>query len=938
MPIFKKKIPALGLAALAILTVAWGLPAAGYAQPAEEDLTAKWTFDAGSGATATEVKTGTETEIMSPYRQPTRVAGPSGSALRLDGYTTYLQHYLPQEVETPSRALTTSAWVALEAYPVTNAPIVNRYTFPDAGYFFGMDKLGRWYLAVSIDGEWYTCWAEDRFPKDEWVHVAGTFDSQTGEMAVYLNGEVAGTATVPATPFTEDQAHPMMVGRNVSSPSIGPFETGLLNGLLDEVAVYHEALAQTQIRDMVQAGAPPSEPALGVPEDYFAGDEHRPAYHPIPPSDWTNEPHGLVRHDGAYHLFYQKNPNGPYWEQIHWGHLRSENLTEWNEQPIALAPDPGWDNRGIWSGDAVVKNDLLTLIYTGVGGGKAGIGVAQEGGNERRFDKRAANPVIPAAPSGTDDFRDPYLWQEGGTWHMIVGSGFTGEGGTALHYTAPNLTDWTYQGPFFSGQRSRSGRFWEMPILVPLEGDKYVFSVTTVEDPEENSTGSSEARALYWIGEVSGGTFQPDHEAPKPLDLVNQFLSPTVSWKGRDQPVAVGIVPDDRPPQEQLEAGWAHTFSLPRVWRLCGAQQEQLCQAPAPELDTLRGPHASREDLTITPNESGHLNGTSGRQLEIQAELASGDADVVGMDVYKAPDYQETTRIYYDATDETINLDTRLSNQSRDGELKSAPLSLNDGEPLNLRVYVDHSVLTVFVNGREAFSARVYPSMEASTRVDLFAEGGEATAQRIEVWRMAGDNRPLRLPVEMSSFDVQQEDRDAVFTWRTLTETNNRGFEIQQRSAETDDWEKVGFKASEASGGTSTEAISYRFRLEDLKYGRHTFRLVQVDRDGARTPSSVERTVEIGPSGRYALSSVYPNPLPRTQAGTVKVAVQKAQKITVRLYDALGQRVRTLHDGALAPNETKRLRIEPGDLSSGVYFVRVEGDDFSASRKVVLVR
>jgi hypothetical protein len=70
----------------------------------------------------------------------------------------------------------------------------------------------------------------------------------------------------------------------------------------------------------------------------------------------------------------------------------------------------------------------------------------------------------------------------------------------------------------------------------------------------------------------------------------------------------------------------------------------------------------------------------------------------------------------------------------------------------------------------------------------------------------------------------------------------------------------------------------------------------------------------------------------------VKVAVQKAQEITVGLYDALGQRVRTLHDGALAPNETKRLRIEPSDLSSGVYFVRVEGDDFSASRKVVLVR
>jgi hypothetical protein len=196
------------------------------------------------------------------------------------------------------------------------------------------------------------------------------------------------------------------------------------------------------------------------------------------------------------------------------------------------------------------------------------------------------------------------------------------------------------------------------------------------------------------------------------------------------------------------------------------------------------------------------------------------------------------------------------------------------------------------------------------------------------------------LPVELASFTAQPDDkRKAILTWRTLTETNNRGFEIQQRSAETDDWEKVGFKASEASGGTSTEAVSYRFRTEELAYGRHTFRLVQEDRDGTRTTLGQHTpTVEVTLSERYDLTGLYPNPLRQGQTGTAEVAVRRAQDVTAALYDALGRRVRVLHDDPLNANETKRLRIRAGDLSSGVYFLRVRGENFAASEKVVLVR
>ena len=99
----------------------------------------------------------------------------------------------------------------------------------------------------------------------------------------------------------------------------------------------------------------------------LAGDRHRPLYHFIAPANWMNDPNGAFFWKGKYHLFYQYNPNGPFWGTIHWGHAISSDLVHWEDLPIALVPSKdGPDKGGCWSGCVVDDNGVPTALYTGL--------------------------------------------------------------------------------------------------------------------------------------------------------------------------------------------------------------------------------------------------------------------------------------------------------------------------------------------------------------------------------------------------------------------------------------------------------------------------------------------------------------------------------------------------------------------------------------------
>lgn len=189
------------------------------------------------------------------------------------------------------------------------------------------------------------------------------------------------------------------------------------------------------------------------------------------------------------------------------------------------------------------------------------------------------------------------------------------------------------------------------------------------------------------------------------------------------------------------------------------------------------------------------------------------------------------------------------------------------------------------------------------------------------------------LPVELTDFTAQANQDAVLLSWQTASESDNAGFEIQYR--QSDDiaaWAAIGFVEGH---GTTTEAQRYSHRAAHLMPGRHVFRLKQVDLDGTFAYSA-EVEVDLEVPGTHVLSAAYPNPFnPRSQ---FRLAVAQDQVVRIAVFDALGQQVDVLHDGALTGGTTHTFAIDGGNLPSGTYLYRVTGESFAESRTISLVK
>jgi hypothetical protein len=196
---------------------------------------------------------------------------------------------------------------------------------------------------------------------------------------------------------------------------------------------------------------------------------------------------------------------------------------------------------------------------------------------------------------------------------------------------------------------------------------------------------------------------------------------------------------------------------------------------------------------------------------------------------------------------------------------------------------------------------------------------------------LASDTEPL--PVELASFEGLAAENDVRLTWRTASEQNNAGFNIQ-RQHEGVTWTTIGFVESKATGGTTSEPQSYRFRDTDLPYAADalTYRLRQVDVDGTESLSE-EVVVQRGVSDLELLGT-YPNPA-RSQA-TVRFAVPNGtDDARLVLYDLLGRAVRRVE---VTGTERQTMTLGTDGLASGMYFLRLTGGGQTVTRKLTVVR
>jgi hypothetical protein len=190
------------------------------------------------------------------------------------------------------------------------------------------------------------------------------------------------------------------------------------------------------------------------------------------------------------------------------------------------------------------------------------------------------------------------------------------------------------------------------------------------------------------------------------------------------------------------------------------------------------------------------------------------------------------------------------------------------------------------------------------------------------------------VPVEFAGAPTPTVDGQRVtLAWRTLTETDNAGFFVQHKREEASGWTSASDRVpTKAEGGTASGEIGYRHEVTGLTPGRYRFRVQQVDIDGDRSASAATKLIEVGAGAGFALDAPAPNPLRSGQTARLSFSAPGAEDVSAALYNSLGQEVRTLD----ATGGT--VEVAPEGLSSGVYFVRLEAGERTATEQITLVR
>ena len=442
-----------------------------------------------------------------------------------------------------------------------------------------------------------------------------------------------------------------------------------------------------------------------------AADPERPVYHFHPPANWHNDPNGTMFYRGWHHLFYQFNPYGSTWGHMHWGHARSRDLVNWQHLPIALAPSEEKGETHIFSGGAVLTRDgQPRLFYTSIGNRAPEQWMAAPADQDLiAWTKSRQNPILTTAIHGglqVSDWRDPFLFTEGGATYMVCGGNTSGQqwggGGQVQLYRAVNdeLTNWKYQGAVFAC-RDREIINIECPNLFKLDG-KWVLLISP-HKPCEYFVGSLDLAAPRFVPETHGI-----------LDAGNDYAS-NISTDPSGRTILWLWGRTDNPPSK----GWNSVMTLPRILSI-GADGF-LRQRPAPEFEKLRDAAVPAATLPLTAAPS-IVRGIRGDCLELQIELVLGQAAAAHLDLRCSDSAKAGVRL-------TITSEGLLS-------VGKATTLLGKNHRHRLRIFLDKRVLEVYADDG---IAALYGTIDAGhddLGIAASARGDGAELKVLEGWHL----------------------------------------------------------------------------------------------------------------------------------------------------------------------------------------------------------
>ena len=504
-------------------------------------------------------------------------------------------------------------------------------------------------------------------------------------------------------------------------------------------------------------------------------DYYRPSYHFTPLYGWMNDPNGMVYKDGEYHLYFQYNPYGSKWGNMHWGHAVSRDLIHWEHLDPAIARDPVGH---IFSGSSVVDKrntagfgkDAIIAIYTNNSVKHDEVQcIAYSNDNGRTFTKYEGNPVLTPF-DGLKDFRDPkvFWYEKDKCWFMIVSADKE-----TRFYKSKNLKKWDYVSAFGKGLGQQPCQyecpdFFQLPVNGDEKNKKWVMTMNI--NPGCWFGGSA---TEYFVGDFDGKNFTcPDANEVKWLDWGKDHYATVTFSNTGSRVLAITWMSNwqyaNLTPFKQNRGA----NGLPRELKLYEKNGKYyISEDVAPEALALRKSTKELGSQTVE-SEKAFTGATSGMEgaFEIEADVTADANGIAGIELYN--NKRERTLIYIDMKEGKVVMDRTESgltdfgkqsvphdielawdkqraaegkqpariensiNYKNDFALATwAPLSLcQDGKKtFHLDIFADKSSIELFVDGgRIAMTNLVFP-VAPYENVKLYSQGGKAEFQNMKI-------------------------------------------------------------------------------------------------------------------------------------------------------------------------------------------------------------
>lgn len=500
-------------------------------------------------------------------------------------------------------------------------------------------------------------------------------------------------------------------------------------------------------------------------------DPHRPRYHFVVPEGKGNpfDPNGALYWKGKYHLgFIYQSPlkqgafsvsGNKITDEHRWGHAVSTDLVHWTLYPDMLVVNEGDQEKGIFSGGAFVsKEGVPHLIYYGLGAQANLLAYATD--EDLKVWKKVPTPALRALNSENPmDTKDKYSVFDPDAWYEPrVGSYYQISAGMkpAL-FKSKDLKEWSYLGDLIDPKKTYREAYEDLscPDFFSL-GEKSMLLFIS------HTWGSQ-----YYIGRFGNDKFSPEQHGRMNWPG-GSFFAPEQLQDDKGRNIIWGWVVQRKPPHLP-DYGWSQgVMSLPRVVSL--GRDDVLRIEPAKELESLRLKEISQPDMALPPNTERTLE-ARGTSLELKLEIEGVATAPVGVKVFASADGREETVITYDPLRKQLIVDFEKSSVRGPVKMTSsiiahfvsdhtsdhtdaykvkgypeqvsqqrAPFELKKGEPLQFDIFLDKSVLEIFVNGRQAVTQVVYPELDASNGLKVFSGAEAVRVKSIRAWPMADTN------------------------------------------------------------------------------------------------------------------------------------------------------------------------------------------------------